>query len=319
MTNELKLQIANGVLAYAQANGLTNNDIARETGVNSGYLSNILRLSFTNEVGGKAVPIGDKHFYKLAAYANISVKKEYWKTVQTRQMMQAITALTDAKQHSRTAMIIQSTGMGKTKAADILCNKTPLHTYRLTVSSLYRLNDILAELADKLGVDFNNGYKLSQKTKVDLLAERLKTIYHNGGKPMIIFDEAENLKMPVINMLKGLYDVVNNYCAIVLIGTETLLVKLTHTRRNSVDAVPQFYRRFKVGLKRLSMLEKHIDFKPFFEAFGVDKGLQKLLISLCDNYGELHDYLEPALKEADERGELLTEDFFRLLYDIPKY
>ena len=104
-----------------------------------------------------------------------------------------------------------------------------------------------------------------------------------------------------------------------LIGTSQLLIKLTHTRKNSLDAIPQFYRRFKVGLKKLSMLEKHIDFKPFFDAFVADKGLQKLLMQLCDNYGELHDYLVPALRQADDSGKPLDENLFRLIHNLPKY
>lgn len=319
MEQNLKQLIATGAAVYATQKKLANNDVARLTGINAGYISNIFRGNFTNEVNGKVVPIGDKHFHKLADLAGISVKKQYWKTIATRQLVESINTLEDAKENSRTAIIIDSTGMGKTLVGDTFCIKKPLHTYRLTVSSLYKLNDIINELAAMLGVDFNNGAKNSQKTKVDMIADRLKTIHHNGGRPIIIIDESENLKTPVINMLKGLYDGINSYCSIVLIGTKELLYKLTHDRKGSTDGKPQFFRRFKAGLKVISPLEKSKDFKVFFESFVQDSGLQKLLTGLCENYGELHDYLVPALRQADEKGLPLTEDLFRIIYNLPKY
>ena len=36
----------------------------------------------------------------------------------------------------------------------------------------------------------------------------------------------------------------------------------------------------------------------------------------CDNYGELHDVLVPAMREADITGEPLTVDFIKTVLDI---
>jgi DNA transposition AAA+ family ATPase len=320
MQTELKQKIATGAAEYAKQKKLSNNDVARATGVSAAYVSQIFNGKIENEVNGKPTPIGDTHFHKLAKWAGIKITKQYWRTLPTRQFVMGIAGLEKSKGNATTAMIIGGTGNSKTLLADSFCNRYPLHTYRVTVSSLYNLADIINELAELIGVDFNNGIKQSRKAKLDMLVEKLKNIKHNGGNPLIVFDEAENLKMPVINMLKGLYDLVNKYCGITLIGTPQLLIKLTNQRKNSLDALPQFYRRFKVGMIKLPGIEKHIDFTPFFNEFiSHDKGLQKLLTNISDNYGDLNNYLEPALKTADERGEKLTEDFFRIMYNIPKY
>ena len=143
MKQDLKQSIATGAAVYATQNKLANNDVARLTGINAGYISNIFRGNFINKVDGKDTPIGDRHFINLAKWAGISITKQYWKTIPTRQLIQSISTLEDAKENSRTAIIIDSTGMGKTLVGDTFCKTKPLHTYRITVSSLYKLNDII--------------------------------------------------------------------------------------------------------------------------------------------------------------------------------
>jgi hypothetical protein len=49
-----------------------------------------------------------------------------------------------------------------------------------------------------------------------------------------------------------------------------------------------------------------------------DKNLRSFLQRNCDNYGELHDALLPALREADRTGEPLTESFVRKVLNIPE-
>ena len=138
-----------------------------------------------------------------------------------------------------------------------------------------------------------------------------------GHKPLIIIDEAENLKLPVIQMLKGLYDNLTGYASIVMIGTSQLTDALQKMTRSNRNGAPQFFRRIKAGIK---IIPVYNDYLPFFEKLKIeDKGLRKLLTAICSNYGELHDYLEPAIREADERGVELTDDFFRLMYNMPKY
>lgn len=58
-------------------------------------------------------------------------------------------------------------------------------------------------------------------------------------------------------------------------------------------------------------------FTEFFDELGVeDEGLRDLLTSLCSNFGEMNDYLEPALREADKNGVALTEKRFRMMYGL---
>lgn len=313
MTTEIKNNIITAALLWTETNSLTQNDLAKHAKINAGYLSNMLRNNYSVQVDGKDVEIADKWFFKLAEAIGFAVKKQYWAIVQTKEFEKMIHELRVAKTESKVITIINDTGLGKTYAVEKFCQVHPQHTYKITVNGLHKVRDILSELAGMLGVP-------TRYTPIDTLwaiAKRLKDLKMMGHQPLIIIDEAENLKLPVIQMLKGLYDYITGYASIVMIGTGQLIDSLNRMARSNRNGAPQFYRRIKAGIKIIPVFN---DFKPFFEKFKVDdKGLQKLLISICNNYGELHDYLEPALREADEQEKKLTEMYFRTMYNMPNY
>jgi DNA transposition AAA+ family ATPase len=311
MNQELKYQIVAGAIAYAEKNDISNNEIARVAGINPSYLSNMLRNNFSNKVDGKDVPIGEKWFYMLAQWAGFAITKAYWKTVPTPQFEKIIYELEIAKHHSRVTTIIVDSGYGKTYTVETFCRINPNHTYKVTVNSMFKIRDILNDIASKIGSPISFTVALTLRDIMLRLAEMKRM----GHKPMLIIDEAENLKLPVIQMLKGLYDGLLGYASIVLIGTSQLTDALWKMKQSNRNGVPQFYRRIKAGIK---MVTSEKCFAPFFEMHVPDKGLRRLLTNLCDYYGELHDYLEPALKEADEQGVPLTENLFRIIYNMPQ-
>lgn len=245
-----------------------------------------------------------------------------WKTMPVPQFKEMMTTLESAKDEGKTAMIIGGTGYTKTYSIDKFCKEYPDNTFRITVSSLYKLPDIVNELAALVGLDyaFINGrmQAYSIKLRVDAIVKKLIEINHAGGKPIIIFDEGENLEISVLKMLKALYDSLKDYCSIVLIGTEQLLNKLLNLKKRNRDAIPQLYSRFKMGQITLSPIVKHKDFKLFFDFYIPNEtGIQKLLIERCDNYRELRDALETALRKAALQGVPLTENLFRLIHKMP--
>ncbi|RYZ31900.1 MAG: hypothetical protein EOP49_38280 [Sphingobacteriales bacterium] len=164
---------------------------------------------------------------------------------------------------------------------------------------------------------------MSNKVTMDRIVDRLRTIQNEGGNPILIIDEGENMEISLMKMIKGLYDVLKDHCAIVLIGTQRMVNRMLNLNdkgfgsgRNR-NSLPELYRRFKAYHRAITPIDKKRDFAPFFKKYiPAEKGLQKLLCDLCENYGELHDYLAPALKEADKRGQPLTEDAFRIMHNI---
>jgi DNA transposition AAA+ family ATPase len=196
-------------------------------------------------------------------------------------------------------------------------NKQPMHTYVITVNSLMRVGDIINQLYDLLGLRDGT----SRAVRLSNIIIKLRDIKRKGGSPQIIFDESENMDGQTMRMIKGLFDGIYEYASIVLIGTDQLIYKMEKAKNGNKEGGPQLYRRFKKGIKYLDDIDRK--FVKVFETLEengitIEAGLRKLLHDLCENYGELQNYLEPAIRECGEKGIRLTEEFFRLKYDIRK-
>lgn len=314
LTQEEKLQIVEAAKAYLDAHkseGLSQNKLAAKADINAAYISALFKgeLHITS---GKNIqtPIADKYFLKLAGAIGYKVQKEYWSLVTTPQFKTMIVGLDDAKKTGKNAILIGETGSGKTFSIELFYTKNPVATYRITCSALMNLSDILFTLLTQLKQDTAG----SKNRRLGRIARKLKEIKMDGARPQIIFDEAENLKIPQLQMIKALYDAVKDFCSITLVGTEQLLVLLEKLRQRNKQGIPQFYRRFKAGIRNLPPIDR--SYKQFLERYDLEPGLRKLICSMADNYGELNEFVEPFLREADELGQTPTEQLFRLKYDI---
>lgn len=298
--------------SYMVANGLSQNALAKLAGINSSYLSSMIEGNWTAHPAGnnKTTVISDKWFEQLAETIGYKIEKEFWPVVPTPQFRQIIAAMQDAKYSSQSRMIIGETGSGKTFTIQKFVRQNPQYTYVVTANALHTIKDLINELCSVLRVE----EKRSKAANLKAIAEKLTNIRKNGGRPVIIFDEAENLKQAALAMLKSLYDAVGRNAGIVLIGTDQLVEKLDRLRRRNKEGMPQFHRRFKAGIRILPEVDR--TYRVFLDERIEDKGLRKLLATMCDNYGELNDYLEPALREADRQGKVLTEDLFRIIMNI---
>jgi DNA transposition AAA+ family ATPase len=310
MKKEIKDQVIAGVNQYIENNGLSQQDVARQTGINAAYLSMMLRGNYTL----KDTEIADRYFYTLSDWAGLPFEKQYWDILPTRQFKECIAYLEHAMRHSQTITLLCDTGFGKTATLDKFQHKHPRHCIRITVNSCYSLKDILAVICEKTGVE----QAWSTSLTLGNIIQRFKELKHQGHKMIVVIDEAENMKLPVLKMLKGLYDGIKGYAALALVGTDQLIHMLDKMRRRDAIGMPQLYRRIKAGVKIIS--NDTGGFKIFFEKYITgEQALQKLLLQLCSNYGELHDYLEPVLREADINNQPVSEQLFRQYHNLPKF
>jgi len=110
------------------------------------------------------------------------------------------------------------------------------------------------------------------------------------------------MKIPALCAMKELYDNLKGCCAIVLSGHIQFTDNIEKLRKRNRDGIPQLYRRIKFGIRYLPGIDRKFD---LFVA-GLDRELRKFLTEHCENYGELHDVLVPAMREADRTEEPLT-------------
>lgn len=304
---QIKNDISRALVQYMNENTLTQENLAKMADVNISYINAIAKEEL---VVGKT-EIKDSYFKKIAKAIGYRFESTYWKPIETDQFLDVYSELMDAKINRRMKMIIGSTGCGKSYTVNRFKLENPSNTYIITVSSLYRVGNILDELGSILGVKLPH-YNVYKSNKI---AAKLRSLHNFNKQPVLIIDEAENLSLHALKMLKGLYDAIKDYCSIVLIGTRQLIVKIERLKDNDAEGMPQFYRRFKAGIRHVTEIEKNEMFAPFLENVE-DEKLRVLLTNLSDNYGELNDYLEPALREADKMNVALTETFFQQLYKI---
>lgn len=308
MKQDLNIKVSEALKEYAKEKELSQDQLSTVTGLNVSYINAILKKE--THIG--KTKIKDTYYLSIAKTIGLNLEsKTYWQHQDTVQYQQIFTELLDAKVSGRPKMIIGATGCSKTYTVDRFLQQVPNETYKITLSSLFKLNDVLDELSDK----FNIEHTYNKHNRLKKIGYRLWSKQIRGQQPVVIFDEAENATVPTLRMIKAFYDEAHPYCSIVLIGTPQLLKKLDKLREKDVDGMAQFYRRFKAGIREVKSISKSQDYKAFLDTVE-DKHLRTLISTMSDNYGELNAYLEYALREADRSGVPLTERFFSSLFAL---
>jgi DNA transposition AAA+ family ATPase len=236
----------------------------------------------------------------------INLKKTYWKMQPTAQLKEMLSILEDARNFGYTNTIIGDTGCGKSYALELFARKYPNDVYIVTVSQLDNIGDLLDKILDLLKIAPSR----TKSKKMKDIVTRLQTLKSDGKSPVLVFDESEYMKQVALCSIKELYDNLNKYCAIVMAGHYQLVSNIDRLRKKSRDGIPQLYRRIKFGIRYLSEIDRVAGYDLFLADIE-DRDLRRFLRENCENYGELHDVLVPALREAERTGEVITEDFVR--------
>lgn len=314
MEHNTKIEIVNALTAYMTVHNLKPADVAKKTGVNTGYLSLILRpdSNFMYSSGGETGFISAKHFNALANLCGYATEKVYWQTQPTAQSNSIFANLQDAKDHHLTITIIGETGCGKSYTANLFASKNPLDTFIVTAGSSDTLGDLIDKVVSELKIHATGK---SKSTKIRQIASKMAMLKNYGNKPMLIIDESEYLKQAALCAMKELYDNLCDYCALVFIGTNQLVENVENLKRRNKSGIPQFHRRIKFGLRLLPNIDR--SYKLFVDDIE-DRELKKFLLTNCDNYGELHDIIVPASRESERLGEPLSMELVRRVLNLPE-
>ena len=307
MTTALKNQIVDALEQYLNKYEMSANVFADKTGINEAYISNMRNRSFT--VG--KTEIRNNWFEAVASKIGFELQKTYWKTQLTNQTTSMLAVLQDAKEFGYTNVIIGETGSGKSYTAKLFADVNPQHLFIVKVGS----SDNLSDLIDKILEAAKISTAKTKSKNISAIVKHFQKLKFEGHQPMIIFDECEYVKQPTLCMMKELVDGLFKNCAIILIGTDELIDKLDRMRKRKKEGIRQFYRRLKFTIRILPSVDT--TFKLFLNDIE-DKALKQFLQRNCENYGELHDALVPAMREADRTGEPLTESFVRKVLNMPK-
>jgi DNA transposition AAA+ family ATPase len=239
------------------------------------------------------------------------MKKTQWPQLPTIQSKEILSELMEAKEEPLAKMIIANTGLGKTETVKMFAAKNK-HVFVITLGSSYNLQTLLQDIARSIDAEIFYG-KNSRHSQLRAISDRFNELEEHN--PVLILDEFENATMPVLKSIKQLYDAIIDTTSIVLIGTEQLLYILN--KKATSQSIPQLNRRFKAGTRKISPLKKARDFALFFNKhIPSNKDVQDLLLQLADNYGELCDFLYPAITASQKKGKKFDADFFKFYHKI---
>lgn len=307
MTLEVKNKIVDALENYLSVHKMSANQFVDKTGINEAYISNMRNRTFIVS----KTEIKSNWIEAVANAIGYELQKNYWKTQMTPQTTAMLAILEDAKAFGSTNVIISETGSGKTYTSELFAKVNPQHLFIIKVGA----SDNLSDLIDKILEEAKIPTAKTKSKNINAIVKHFQKLKFEGQKPMIIFDECEYMKQPTLCMMKELYDGLIKNCSIILVGTDELLDKLDKMRKRKKEGIRQFYRRLKFTIRILPSIDP--TFKHFLNDIE-DKKLKAFLQRNCDNYGELHDALVPAMRESDRTGEPLTESFVRKVLNIPE-
>lgn len=313
MTKATKDNIITQLEFWLDENGFSANEFAEKYNVPANYISQMRNGKYFVPVKGVDVEISDKYFRIIAETLGFDITGQtvFWKFQETPQALQIFSTLEDSKNYGYTNILIGETGCGKTFVSDLFIKQNPKDNFKITVGSMDTIVDLLDKLCDVLKIPQIH----SKSKKINAIIKELQRLRLNGRKPILIFDEAEYMKQTTLCNIKEFHDHLNKKCGLVLIGTDQLLQKIEKLKKKNSAGMPQFYRRVKYGIRTLKSIDTL--FKDFLNGIE-DKGLRRFLQTECNNYGELHDVMVPAMREAERLGVTLTEDFVRKVLNLPK-
>lgn len=301
MKVEQKEAIRKALVAYTKQGEKTfvmsQNEVAKKLNINAAYISAI--VNGENKVGKSE--IADMYWEKIAELVGIQVAKKYWETKETPQGVAILEALEEAREFGRTITIVGETGCGKSFTIErLFMKKYPVATYKIVIGNLDNIGDIEDKLADEMGLKLG---QMSRSAKLKEISLALLMIKYRRLKPLVIFDEAEYMTQKTLCAIKSMYDMLNGVCGIVMVGTDQIIKNFDKLKKKNKTGIPQLYRRIKFGIKYIPNIDKRYN---EFLADVKDRELVMWLRSNCENYGELHDVLEPAKREAERLGEPLS-------------
>ena len=202
LSNQQKTDIAQIALNYMAEKGITAKQFSLLCKVGESYLSAIVNNSFEYSAGNETqVMIADKYFVQIAEVCDYSLKKTYWNHVVTPEFKEIIYILNQAKLEQGMRTLVVDSGSGKSYAINKFKQNNPAHTFVLTMHSLMSVHDLFYDLIYQLGINDKGNTSLKRSQ----IIIKLREIKKNGGYPIIIIDEAENMNASMMRMLKGLY------------------------------------------------------------------------------------------------------------------
>lgn len=267
MTDLQKKEIVRSITARIEQAGISQNRVATLAQVSGATISNVLNSKWES--------VSEAMWRKLSKAMGLGEQ-----AIETSQFGSIIECLTQSKMNAEARIVDGRTGLGKTAAARWFQQNRPEETYLVRCGGDMTAKEFLQEVARRVGAPDQGSrssirYAISEKLGRDKM-------------PLLILDEAENLREAAYISLKALYDDLESRAGIVLIGANDYLGWLqARAGRRRPGCFPQILSRFKQGAVSLGPMEKS-DVRSCLEAYGIeDRSTVTQLFGVCEDYRDL--------------------------------
>lgn len=304
ISKSTKQQIVEATKKYMSNNGLSQDSFSEHVrkitgqGFSVAYLNDILKGNLTT--GPKKTQINDKYFLRIADAIGMKVRKTFRQHHNTDNFVACMNAFEDARETAVPWAIDGNTGSGKSYAAQEYQRQNPKNTYIVRCDGDLTAKSFFVEAAHALQM-VNDGAAYNIRKNI---VQKLR----NEEDPLLIIDEAENLKDRAWESLKRIMDDLKGHCGIVFIGANNFEAMLEKKAAKLKGCFPQVVRRIREGgFKQLFTMTVE-DVEDICKQYSVSKQTYvKALFDTCRNMGELTAMLERVMREHDHTGKSVDE------------
>ncbi len=263
MNDIIKTQISRELKAYCDKAG-SQNKAATKLGTSSATISQML--------AGKWDLIKDDLWRYIGKGIGYSQRK--WPVVETKNYKMLKALYTDAKKHSVVYAVVGDAGSGKTLSANEY-SRLSQNVFVVECREYWTRKKFLSELLRRMGKNFSG----TISEMMDEIMEALKRM----DSPLIILDEIDKVKDPVLYFLITFYNELEDHCGIVLQATSYFKKRMLKGVRLSRKGYHELYSR--LGRKFISLsAPRSNDIIHICSANGVtDKAKIKEIIEESDN------------------------------------
>jgi hypothetical protein len=316
LTSETKEKIVLTVENYIEnrkgtAGFLVDNFLKSVEGVNKtdwSYMRNRNWDKVRTVRSGKEVlsSVKDIKFLNLGRAVGLEFEGDYWQHFNTDNYMMICNVISEARTRKIPYCIDGDTGQGKTYSISRYHQERSADTFVVRCAGDMSVKDFIVEVAEAVGCE-----AVGSKVQV-----RKRIVRHLSKKndPVLIIDEAENLKDGAYDGIKAMMDDLKGICPIVIVGANDYQSKLQKLAEKKKKSFPQIYSRLKEGgFNRLFEMGRE-DVSGICNALNIkDKSLIGLLANYCSNMRELSGTITTLLKEADQAGRPVDSALFKAI------
>lgn len=250
--------------------------------------------------------VKDVKFLSLGRAVGLEFEGDYWPHFRTDNYMMICNVLQEARERKIPYCIDGDTGSGKTYSITRYHQERSADTFVVTCAGDMSVKDFIVEVAEAVGCE-------AVGSKVQI---RKRIVKHLSKKndPVVIIDEAENLKDGAYDGIKAMMDSLKGICGIVIVGANDYQDKLQKLAEKKKKSFPQIYSRLKEGgFSQLFEMGRE-DVSVICNALNIrDKSLIGLLANYCGNMRELSGTVTTLLKEADQAGRPVDTALFKAI------